>query len=139
METVKTQQKGTGNWHGRRKLKSYWGSEDEELIREIILEMLTAKGFNAIGAVDGYMGVLLAQEFVPDLIVCDVRMPRLDGVGVLRTLRTDPITATIPFIFMTAQASNTQLHQNQYLGNTTYLPKPFKSDDLLKAIALMLD
>lgn len=112
--------------------------EDEELIRESILHLLNTRGFNAIGAADGSIGVRLAKEFVPDLILCDVRMPGLDGYEVLKALRSDPITATVPFIFLTAQAIQAELYVGQQLVADGYLAKPFAVDALLEAIARCL-
>lgn len=109
--------------------------EDEELIRESIVHLLNARGFNAIGAEDGCVGVRLAKELVPDLILCDVRMPGLDGYEVLKVLRTDPITATVRFIFLTAQATVADVSQGQQLRVDGYLAKPFARDKLLEAIA----
>lgn len=111
--------------------------EDEELIRESILNLLNARGFSAIGAGDGRVGLQLAKEIVPDLILCDLRMPELDGYEVLRTLRQDPITATVPFIFLTAETSQNVLQQGQLLG-AGYLTKPFTTTKLLEAIATHL-
>ena len=109
--------------------------EDEELIRESILNLLNTRGFSAIGAADGRVGLQLAKEFVPDLILCDVRMPELDGYEVLRALRQDPITATVPFIFLTAETTQDVLSQGQLLGANGYLTKPFTTAELLAAIA----
>lgn len=109
--------------------------EDEELIRESILHLLNARGFSAMGAEDGCTGVRLARELVPDVILCDVRMPGLNGHEVLKALRTDPITATVRFIFLTAQATRADVSQGQQLGADGYLGKPFARDTLLEAIA----
>jgi CheY-like chemotaxis protein len=83
--------------------------EDEHLLRREILTMLGFEGFEPIGAEDGVMGVQLAREHQPDLIICDVMMPRLDGYGVLMELRSDPATAVIPFVFLTARAERADL------------------------------
>ncbi|MEP0801411.1 response regulator [Funiculus sociatus] len=112
--------------------------EDEELIRESILNLLDESGFTAIGAEDGEKGVQLAKEFVPDLILCDVRMPKLDGYEVLRVLRSDPITGTITFIFLTADSNKNVRQQGEILGANGYLAKPFTSAELLEAIATYL-
>lgn len=112
--------------------------EDEELIREITLSLLNSKGFTAIGAESGSIGLQLAREFVPDVILCDVRMPELDGYEVLRQLRNDPSTATIAFIFLSAQMSEEVLRQGSLLGANGYLTKPFTMNELLEAIATQL-
>lgn len=112
--------------------------EDEELIRESILNILNTRGFSAIGARDGSLGLQLAKEIVPDLILCDVRMPELDGYEVLRALRQDLTTATVPFIFLTAETTQDVLSQYQLLGANGYLTKPFATAELLEAIATHL-
>ncbi|HEY9900859.1 MAG TPA: response regulator [Candidatus Sericytochromatia bacterium] len=75
--------------------------EDEVFIRENLIELLEIEGYEAIGAENGAVGVKLAKEYQPNLILCDVMMPELDGYGVLDALRQDPLTAAIPFRFIT--------------------------------------
>jgi CheY-like chemotaxis protein/anti-sigma regulatory factor (Ser/Thr protein kinase) len=113
--------------------------EDEHLVRENLLERLEAENFKTISAENGLDGVLLAQEHRPDLIICDVMMPELDGYGVLSVLRGDPVTATIPFIFLTAQADKDDVRQGMELGADDYLTKPFTKTELLRAIAVRLE
>ncbi len=112
--------------------------EDEELIRESILHLLNKRGFSATGAENGRLGLQLAKEIFPDLILCDVRMPELDGYEVLRALRQDPTTATVPLILLTAEASQNVIYQGQLLGANGYLIKPFTINQLLEAIAAHL-
>lgn len=109
--------------------------ENEQILRESILNILTIKGFSAIGAEDGRRGLQLAKEFVPDLILCDVRMPELDGYEVLAALRQDPITAMLPFIFITAETIQNVVRQGQMLGANGYLKKPFSTAELIEAIS----
>ena len=73
--------------------------EDDEILCESVAELLTLEGFRAIGALDGIAGLERIQEEHPDLILCDVDMPRLNGFGVLEALRADPDLAKIPFLF----------------------------------------
>lgn len=113
--------------------------EDEPSVRANIIELLEAEEFQAIGAANGIIGVMGALEYLPDLIICDVMMPELDGYGVLATLRQDPTTATIPFIFLTAKADKSDLRQGMELGADDYLTKPFTSAQLLKSIAARLE
>jgi diguanylate cyclase (GGDEF)-like protein len=108
--------------------------EDEEFVRENIVELLDAEGFEVIGAEDGRMGLNLARAMVPDLILCDVMMPELDGYGVLTALRQDSILAAVPFIFLTAKAAKADLRQGMELGADDYLTKPFTRAELLGAI-----
>jgi diguanylate cyclase (GGDEF)-like protein len=113
--------------------------EDEEAIRENILELLEAEDFEATGAENGLAGVQMARTIAPDLIICDVMMPDLDGFGVLKALRQDPVTATIPFIFLTAKAEKADLRQAMELGADDYLTKPCTPQEILKAIAARLE
>ena len=113
--------------------------EDEFLIRENLLERLKAEGFETVGAENGLDGVKLALTERPDLIICDVMMPKLDGYEVLKTLRQNPNTAPIPFIFLTAKADKAALRQGMELGADDYLTKPFTKTELLSAIATRLE
>jgi two-component system sensor histidine kinase/response regulator len=113
--------------------------EDEEALRINLQSLLEAEDFHSIGAPDGRRGVELAREHLPDVILCDVMMPELDGYGVLAELRQDPITATIPFIFLTAKADKPALRQGMELGADDYLTKPFTVDEVLKAVTTRLE
>ncbi len=113
--------------------------EDELAVREIIVEMLCAEKFDVIHAADGQAGVQLAQAHSPDLIICDIMMPNLDGYGVLTALRQQPSTAIIPFIFLTAKISKEDLRQGMELGADDYLTKPFTRDELLQAVRVRFD
>lgn len=112
--------------------------EDEELVRENIVERLEAEDFDTISAENGLDGIQLALEQKPNLIICDVMMPELDGYGVLTVLRGDPVTATIPFIFLTAKADKVDIRQGMELGADDYLTKPFTKAELLGTIAARL-
>lgn len=113
--------------------------EDETAIRENILELLEAQDFEAIGAENGRIGVRIATEQVPDLIVCDVMMPELDGYEVLEALRTNPLTVTIPFIFLTAKADKSDTRKGMELGADDYLTKPCRATELLRAVESRLE
>ena len=108
--------------------------EDETNLRENIISMLTYEHFMPLGAPDGVVGVALAQEHKPDLIVCDIMMPRLDGYGVLMELQSDTATASIPFLFLTAKADKADIRRGMDLGADDYLTKPFSNKELLDAI-----
>lgn len=109
--------------------------EDEQPVRANILQLLEFEEFHAIGAENGLIGALWAQEHLPDLIICDVMMPAVNGHEVLSALRQNPMTATIPFIFLTAMAEKDDLRRGMELGADDYLTKPFTTDELLAAIA----
>ena len=113
--------------------------EDEESIRENILELLEAENFQGIGATNGKSGIKLAIAQIPDLILCDMMMPEIDGHGVLKALRSEPVTATIPFIFLTAKAEKSDIRTGMELGADDYITKPCTPQELLKAVAIRLD
>lgn len=112
--------------------------EDEVSVRANIVRLLKLEDYDVIDADNGIKGVTLAKEQTPDLILCDVMMPGLDGYGVLSNLRADPITATTPLIFLTAKVAKEDLRQGMELGASDYIDKPFKREDLLKAIQTQL-
>lgn len=113
--------------------------EDRAETRNLFIECLKVEGFYAIAAENGLVGVQLVQEEVPDLIICDIMLPQLDGYGVLTMLRQDLVTAIIPFIFVTAKGTRTERRKAMELGADDYLTKPFTLDELLRAIAACLE
>jgi diguanylate cyclase len=113
--------------------------EDDETIREDIIEILHCSDFEAIGAEDGFEGIQLAKAQKPDLIICDVMMPNLDGYGVLATLRHDPDVAAIPFIFLTAKSGKQDRREGMKLGAADYLVKPVGQVELLESVATQLN
>ncbi|HSD82645.1 MAG TPA: response regulator [Anaerolineae bacterium] len=112
--------------------------EDQDSIRANVLELLDAEGYSVRGAENGRVGIQVAREFLPDVIVSDIIMPEQDGYGVLQELRQDPATATISFIFLTAKADKSEWRQGMNLGADDYLVKPFTQRELLDAIAVRL-
>ena len=112
--------------------------EDEEIIRENILKLLKAEGFDVTGAENGAQGLNAAVSNLPDVIICDVMMPELDGYGVLMALRSNPVTATLPFVFLTGKAERSEMRQGMELGADDYLTKPFTKAELVGAIASRL-
>lgn len=109
--------------------------EDENFIRENLIELLEIEGFEAVGAENGKRGVEMAQEYQPDLILCDVMMPNLDGYAVLSALRENSVTAKIPFMFLTASADRNNIQKIKEMGMNDYILKPFHVDKFLAAIA----
>ncbi len=87
---------------------------------------------------NGIKGFQLAQELQPDVIVCDLNMPEMDGYEVLTRIRRDEITANIPFIFLSSEASSTKRTLGFELGANRYLTKPFAASQLLKAVESQL-
>jgi len=108
--------------------------EDDEIIRENTAEILELANYEVITAEDGKVGVKKAKEDKPDLIICDIMMPELDGYGVLYLLGKDPNTSTIPFIFLTAKTEKRDRRKGMSLGADDYLTKPFEEMDLMAAI-----
>ncbi|MBW4684388.1 MAG: response regulator [Komarekiella atlantica HA4396-MV6] len=113
--------------------------EDDINVRQNILDLLDAEDFNVIGAENGLLGLQLAQEEIPDLILCDVMMPELDGHEVLKALRQNQLTAMIPLIFLTAKSDKTDFRQGMELGADDYIIKPFRRAELLAAITCRLE
>lgn len=108
--------------------------EDDPIILTNTLEILELEGFTAIGAENGADGVERAQQSLPDVVVCDVLMPKLDGYGVLKALRESPILSKTPLIFVSATPREDILAASVKLGAADYLMKPFRASDLLKII-----
>ncbi|WP_159786018.1 ATP-binding response regulator [Sodalinema gerasimenkoae] len=108
--------------------------EDEQVLQKNIMKILRLEGFEVLGSSDGESGVACAREESPDLIVCDVMMPEMDGYQVLQTLQDDVETALIPFIFLTAKTDRSDMRQGFEMGADDYLVKPFDADELLRAI-----
>lgn len=113
--------------------------EDEESVRENLLDLLAAEDFQTIAAANGRIGLHLAMSEIPDLILCDMMMPELDGYGVLTALRQEPLTAAIPFIFLTAKSAKADFRQGMDMGADDYLTKPFTRAELLNAIMTKLE
>ncbi|AMR33985.1 hypothetical protein A0256_22315 [Mucilaginibacter sp. PAMC 26640] len=108
--------------------------EDNDDIRDNVVEILGLAGFNVYEASNGKAGLHLAKQHKPDLILCDIMMPELDGYMVLNLLHENPETARIPFIFLTARAEPLDLRKGIEMGADDYLTKPFDDLELLNAI-----
>ena len=108
--------------------------EDEPEMRRNLTTILRLEKFYPVSAANGSVGVELAKKEKPDLILCDVMMPELDGYGVIAALRADAGTVTIPFIFLTAKGEKPDIRAGMNLGADDYLTKPVAKNDLLAAI-----
>ncbi|MGE5399040.1 MAG: response regulator [Ignavibacteriales bacterium] len=113
--------------------------EDEPSVRSNLKELLDKAGFNAVVAEDGWTGIRLAEKHLPDLILCDIMMPEIDGYFVLQELNKKPATAGIPFIFLTAKSEMSDMRSGMDLGADDYLTKPFRAGELLRAIGNRLN
>ncbi len=112
--------------------------EDNKEVRENTSEILSLANYEVLVAENGKIGVELAQRGKPDLIICDIMMPELNGYGVLHILSKNEQTAGIPFIFLTAKTEKTDIRKGMNLGADDYLTKPFDDTDLLNAIEARL-
>ena len=108
--------------------------EDNKDVRENTAEILALAQYKVITAENGKLGVELAQKEKPDLIICDIMMPVLDGHGALHLLSKNTETASIPFIFLTAKAERNDFRKGMEMGADDYLTKPFDDVELLNAI-----
>jgi CRP-like cAMP-binding protein len=112
--------------------------EDNAEVRENLEEILELSGYEVLTAEDGKLGVEIALKEMPDLVLCDVMMPRLDGFGVLNILSKKSSTADIPFVFLTAKTEKSDFRRGMNLGADDYVTKPFYKDELLTVIETRL-
>lgn len=112
--------------------------EDNEDVRENTSDLLELANFKVITAENGKEGVKMAKKNNPDLIICDIMMPELDGYGVLNSLSKHFKTTTVPFIFLTAKTEKSEIRKGMNLGADDYLTKPFSDEELLEAIHMRL-
>ncbi len=113
--------------------------EDEEILRNNLSELLENSGYKVIVANNGLEGYKAVVGYEPDLILCDILMPVMDGTELLEKLRHNKITRSIPFIFLTAKAELTDMRKCMTYGADDYIIKPFKAQDLLKSIDLRIN
>jgi CheY-like chemotaxis protein len=108
--------------------------EDNLEIRENTGEILELTGFNVLSADNGRCGIDLAMDVKPDVILCDIMMPGIDGYEVIRQLKANPVTASIPFIYLTASGEKNEIQMAMDMGANGYIRKPFDVDVLLNLI-----
>ncbi|MGO2294754.1 MAG: response regulator [Psychroflexus halocasei] len=108
--------------------------EDDQTVRENTAEILELSDYDVETAADGEIGIQSAIRFQPDIIVCDIMMPKLDGYDVLKALSQHPKTKRLPFIFLSAKTDRNDVRRGMNLGADDYLTKPFEEDDLIHAI-----
>ncbi|MBL0682045.1 response regulator [Aquimarina mytili] len=108
--------------------------EDDVALRENTAELLELSDYNVITAPNGKIGIIKAKEEKPDIVVCDIMMPEVDGYGVLEALSHDKNTNQIPFIFLSAKTEHKEVRKGMDLGADDYLTKPFEEEELLSAI-----
>lgn len=108
--------------------------EDDRALRENTQELLELSGYSVITAPNGRIGINSAKECLPDIIICDIMMPEVDGYGVLEALTSHPGTKHIPFIFLSAKTEHKEVRKGMDLGADDYLTKPFEEEDLISAV-----
>lgn len=113
--------------------------EDDENIRESLVELLEMKTFQLLSAENGEAGLDLAIRENPDLIICDVMMPGLDGYGVVDRVRKNSELAKVPFVFLSAKAMEQDVQKGMQLGANMYLTKPFRAQELYSVVDRLLD
>lgn len=113
--------------------------EDDTSLRENVEELLALSGFRVVAASNGKIAVELAQKELPDLVLCDIMMPEMDGYEVLQQLSSYERTKYIPFIFISAKTERHEVRKGMNLGADDYLTKPFEEEELLSAIHIRLD
>ncbi|MDP9077027.1 MAG: response regulator [Bacteroidota bacterium] len=112
--------------------------EDNNDIRENTCELLEFEGYEVVLAVNGKTGLILAREHLPDIILCDVMMPEADGYEVFSGLKTNPLTAAIPFVFLTSSVESKEVKTGLAMGANGYIRKPFDSEELFAVITRCL-
>jgi two-component system sensor histidine kinase/response regulator len=112
--------------------------EDENLIRESIVDILEEEGYQCIQSENGHSGIVSAKKYLPDLILCDIKMPEINGHQVLTALREEPSTSTIPFVFISALVDKKDFRTGMELGADDYITKPFTNEELLNSVKMRL-
>lgn len=108
--------------------------EDDKVVRENTAELLELANYSVITASNGKNGISMAKKYLPNIIICDIMMPELNGYGVLQILSKDPITKQIPFIFLTAKTEHKDIRKGMDLGADDYITKPYDESELFSAI-----
>lgn len=108
--------------------------EDDVSLRENTAELLELSGYKVAMAANGKIGAELAKTNLPDIIVCDIMMPEMDGYSVLQELSANTITKHIPFVFLSAKTERSEIRKGMDLGADDYLTKPFEEEELLSAL-----
>lgn len=113
--------------------------EDNEAIRENTSELLELENYEVLTAQNGQEGLEVAIRELPDLIICDIMMPEMDGYHLLKALRNQESLVNTPFIFFTASAEKSEIEKGLEMGANDYIVKPFDADDLMQIMAKYLD
>lgn len=115
-------------------MKTILIADDEASLRANLCEMLSFEGYNVIEAENGAVALSMIQSDLPDLVICDVAMPEMNGYEVLVDMQQDPVTAAIPLLLLTAQVERASIERGLALGAVDYILKPFTFDDVLSKV-----
>src|SRR3954462_4569562 len=129
---------GRHDCFAKQQMKRILVIDDESWLREMVQLALNQRGYDVLEAGNGAIGIEVAQKELPDLILCDVNMEKVDGYHTLSSLRSQASTASIPFILMTGMADNAGMRHGMELGADDSLPKPFTIDALYAAVEARL-
>jgi CheY-like chemotaxis protein len=113
--------------------------DDDPVIQKLLQVNFEMEGYTVLTAGDGLEGVERARADNPDIIICDIMMPRMDGLEVTKTLKGDPATASIPILLLSAKAQQADVAAGQATGADDYVTKPFDPLDLLQRVASLLE
>ena len=113
--------------------------EDDKVLRENTAEFLKEEGFQVYTAEDGLVGVQIAMKYIPDLIICDIIMPNMNGYDFYKTIQQIKTTTSIPLIFLTAKIEKEDLRMGMQLGADDYITKPFDFNELLRTINIRFE
>jgi DNA-binding response OmpR family regulator len=108
--------------------------DDEVSVRHLLQVMLATEGYEPLLAANGAEGLQLAHEHLPDLVILDWMMPILDGLATLQALRSDPATAKIPIVMLTARQGDSDMAQAMFHGADFYITKPFEAEEMLSVV-----
>lgn len=114
-------------------------AEDEKDIRELIAFTLRFAGFDVLLATNGEEAVQVAEAEIPDLVILDVRMPRMSGYEACRRLKENPQTAALPVVFLSAKGQDSEIQQGLESGAEEYILKPFAPDELIQQVRNILN
>lgn len=120
-------------------MKRIFVIEDDEILRENLISLLEIEGYKVFSSEEGNTGLELIKEILPDLIICDIMLPDIDGYEIAKNLKSNESTKYIPFIFLTARSEMKDLRLGMNLGADDYLAKPYDSKELLNVLRLRLD
>jgi CheY-like chemotaxis protein len=112
--------------------------DDEPALLRLMAFLLQRKGYGMLTATNGEEALRVLREHRPDLILLDIMMPRLDGYEVAKAIRSDPVTADIPIVMLSAKAQNEDIERGRSVGVDTYITKPFDPEKLAETVAALL-